>query len=434
MHDMQTRVGSPTLHSTIGFTISVFIAIIVMAIVFKVEVVATGLGKVVPISRVQLVQPEFGGQVMSIHVRNGDTVASGDVLIELNQTDAIAELETLTAEMDRLRIEGARLGRMLDALGSEDNDLVTMTFNPPAGLESHPYFHEQSRLLRAEYQDFRAALAQIQTRRETNRSSIAVSEATAARVEAAIETRRERMVTTQRLMEQGTTARSTWLEMLEGFGNLENEREIVLREIDTKLSQDGALSAEMVALTAGLRNRLLQRLNEIEGRSATLLAQRAAASRRVTGSVLRAPVDGIVDRLGVFTIGGVVQAGQEVLRIVPLDGLVEIEAMFSNADIGFLTISQKANIRLDAFPSERFGFVKGVVQDISADSVEMGEANFVYIVRAAPDEAALNVEDVAHPLRPGMTLTMDVITDERRIISYFFAPIIEVIERSLGER
>ena len=129
------------MHATIGFTISVFIAIIIMAVVFKVEVVATGLGKVVPTSRVQLVQPEFGGQVTAIHVRNGDTVSAGDILIELNQTDAVAELETLTAEMDRLRIEGARLGRMLDALGSEDDDPQTMTFAAPAGLETHPYFH-----------------------------------------------------------------------------------------------------------------------------------------------------------------------------------------------------------------------------------------------------------------------------------------------------
>jgi hemolysin D len=103
------KITSPTLHATIWFTISVFAAIVVMACVFKVEVVARGQGKVVPVSRVQVVQPEFDGKITAIHVRNGSEVRQGEVLIELDTTDAEAELNTITAEMTRLRIERARI-------------------------------------------------------------------------------------------------------------------------------------------------------------------------------------------------------------------------------------------------------------------------------------------------------------------------------------
>lgn len=434
MRASHLNVGSPTLHATIFFTIAVFTAIVIMAIVFKVEVVATGLGKVVPTSRVQVVQSEFGGQITAIHVRNGDQVHAGDLLIELNQTDALAELKTVQSEADRLKIERARLGRMLELVEMHAPNPEELTFSAPDLLGSHPYYRQQKRLLLAEYEDYRASVDQISSRIETNKRSMAVSKAAVTRIEDALQTRGERMQATQQLMEQGTTPRSAWLEMLESFRNLENEREIALRELDTKRSQETSLHAEQTALSANLRNRLHQRLNEIDARQAALEAQLAALERRVAAARLLAPVSGVVDQLDVFTIGGVVQGGQELLRIVPDETSVEIEAMFANLDVGFLEVGQNANIRLDAFPSERFGFVTGRVIDISADSVEIEDANFVYIVRANPDEPVLRVGDTEHALKPGMTLTVDVITDERRIISYFFAPIMEVIERSLGER
>lgn len=84
-------------------------------------------------------------------------------------------------------------------------------------------------------------------------------------------------------------------------------------------------------------------------------------------------MDGVVDQLDVFTIGAVARGGEQILRVVPEDQDVEIEAIFTNNDIGFVEIGQQANINLDAYPSERFGFVRGVVSDVAADSTEAEE-------------------------------------------------------------
>ena len=135
-----------------------------------------------------------------------------------------------------------------------------------------------------------------------------------------------------------------------------------------------------------------------------------------------------------FTIGGVAEAGTELLRVVPTEIAVEIEETFSNADIGFLAEGQQANIRLDAYPSERFGFLKAGVTDIAADSAEVADKQWAYIVRISPDQAFLTAGTDRFSLRPGMTATIDVTTDERRIISYFFAPIVRTIQDAMGER
>lgn len=152
------KITSPTLHASIWFTIFVCVAIVVMACIFKVEVVARGQGKVVPVSRVQVVQPEFDGKITAIHVRNGSEVRQGDVLIELDTTDAEAELNTITAEMTRLQIERARITALVS--GIDGSDIQSETFaadilhsfaeNTDTG---HDFYAEQSRLLSAEIDD-----------------------------------------------------------------------------------------------------------------------------------------------------------------------------------------------------------------------------------------------------------------------------------------
>lgn len=433
------KITSPTLHATIFFTISVFVAILAMSFLFKVEVVARGEGRVVPISRVQVVQPEFVGRIIAIHVRNGMTVTEGDVLIELDPTEAMSELGTIRAERDRLMIELARLEAMVQtlALDSGSVDLGQRSldlFDVPDVLSAHPFAVEQRDLLLAEIADYLASLAQITAREEANRRSEAVTNANIARVNAALDIQAERLRTSEQLLQQGTTSRSAFLDVQQAFTDLERERDIYLRELEQKVAERAALDSERRRLTADLRRSALDRRAQIDGRLATLAEEQRASERRVSAARLVAPASGVVDQLAVFTVGGIAEAGAELLRIVPTEAEIEIEGTFSNQDIGFMQIGQPANIRLDAYPSERFGFIRGTVSDIAADSTEASEGKWGYVVRIQPDEAILRAGSDTYSLRPGMTATIDVITDSRRIISYFFAPIVRTLQDAMGER
>lgn len=433
------RVASPTLHVTIFFTIGVFIAILVMSFIFKVEVVARGQGRVVPISRVQVIQPEFSGRIAAIHVQNGMTVAKGALLIELDPTEATAELGKVQSEQVRLTIESARIDAMVAALAlapASEDFLATAqsSFSLPAPLASHPYAADQRRLFDAELEDYLASLAQLAARDEANRKSEAVTLANIDRLAATIEIQAERLRNAEQLLQQGATSRAAFLDVQQTFTELERQRDVYLAELDQKAAERAALQSERRRLVADLKNTIAERKTQIEARLATLTEEEKTASRRVASTTLLSPTAGVVDQLSVFTIGGVAEAGKELLRIVPTDIAVEIEGTFSNADIGFLAEGQQANIRLDAYPSERFGFLKARVTDIAADSTEVAEKQWAYIVRITPDQAFLTAGDDNFSLRPGMTATIDVTTDERRIISYFFAPIVRTIQDAMGER
>lgn len=434
------NVGSPTLHATILFTLSVFVAILVMSFILKVEIVAKGVGKVVPLGRVQVVQPEFAGQLQAIHVRDGMRVSKGEVVIELDPTNAQSQLNTLKAEQERLEIERLRIETVLAALSTlklPGDDKISghvAKFREYAPQSQSGFFKEQSDLLRAELTELRDALAQVDTRIQANEKSKDVTLAGVGRIDAALETQQERLETVQSLLEKGTASRANYLDVLDGFNRLENEREVFFRELDQKTALDASYLAERTGIVSALRSQHQTRRAELEARSAVLSEELVISQRQLVNTRLIAPETGVIDQLSVFTIGGIVEGGQELLRIVPEDQEFEVEAIFPNIDVGFLEVGQKANIKLDAYPSERFGALQGQVSNVSADSIEVESNVFGFVVRVKPEASRLETPASSYAVQPGMTSVVDVITGERRLISYFFAPIVKVVQESLGER
>ncbi len=296
------------------------------------------------------------------------------------------------------------------------------------------FFSEQSALLGAELTELRDALTQVDARAQANQKSKDVTLAGIARIEAALETQQERLETARSLLEKGAASRSRYLDVLDGFNRLEKEREVLLRELDQKTALDASYLAERSGIVSSLRSRLQSRRAELEARASVLAEELVTSQRQLANTKLLAPTTGIVDQLSVFTIGGIVDGGQELLRIVPEDQEFEVEAIFPNTDVGFLEAGQKANIKLDAYPSERFGVLRGIVSNVSADAIEVDSNVFGFVVRVKPETLKLETISSSYAIQPGMTSTVDVITGDRRVISYFFAPIVKVVQESLGER
>ena len=437
--DTIMKTASPTLHATVIITVSAFVMLLVLAFVIRVEVVARGKGRIIPVSRVQVVQPEFSGRIIAIHVRNGSVVGKGDVLVELDSTDALAELGKLTAEQRRLNIEMLRIGAMLKALALDPDadDFVERAlrfFVVPEDLSGDRFTEEQRILLAAETKELAASFAQIAAREKASRHSEEVTSANIARLDDALKFRGKKLKASKQLLERGAKSRTAYLDVLEAYSQLEREREIHERELQQKIAQRLALDDERRQILAERRASLVRRQAWIDARLATLAEEERAVGMRVRAATLRAPVSGVVDRLQIHTIGGVAKAGDELLRIVPTNARVEVEGFFSNRDIGFIKKGQKANIRLDAYPSERFGFIRGLVFDIAADSTEITEDEWGYVVRVRPLSNFLEAGGKRFRLRPGMTARVDVITEKRRLISYFFAPIVKTVQDALSER
>ena len=175
---------------------------------------------------------------------------------------------------------------------------------------------------------------------------------------------------------------------------------------------------------------------------------------------LRAPIDGTIQQLAITTLGQVVSGGQALMTVVPTGNPLEIEAMVLNSDIGFVTVDQQAIIKVDAFPFTRFGTLSGRVSKVSREAVDAREASgladstavtrpqgmqaqntafspaqtLVFPINVALDMTSINVETGTIPLQPGMAVTVEIKTGERRAIDYLLSPLREIISSTAHER
>jgi membrane fusion protein, hemolysin D len=206
---------------------------------------------------------------------------------------------------------------------------------------------------------------------------------------------------------------------------------------------------------AEYRRGLFDELAKAEQKAASLAQDVVKAEQRTKLQLLTAPVDGVVQQLAVHTVGGVVTAAQALLVIVPIDSHLEIEAMISNRDIGFVHSGQEAEIKVDTFNFTRYGLLRGEVLSVSQDAIardkpqdksndkaqgaetstsEPKGQELSFAARVSLDRTQMQVEEKFVNLSPGMAVTVEIKTGSRTIISYLLSPLLRYKQESLRER
>ena len=206
---------------------------------------------------------------------------------------------------------------------------------------------------------------------------------------------------------------------------------------------------------AEFRRTLFSELAEAERKAAGLSVDLMKAEERTKLQLLTAPVSGIVQQLSVHTVGGVVTAAQQLAVVVPSDTTLEVEAMISNRDIGFVQAGQDAQIKVDTFNYTRYGLLHGQVLGVSQDAIvrdfqadrtrektegaestssEPKGQELSYAARISLDRTQIQVDDTLANLSPGMAVTVDVRTGSRSILSYLLSPLVKYEHDSLRER
>jgi len=144
---------------------------------------------------------------------------------------------------------------------------------------------------------------------------------------------------------------------------------------------------------------------------------------------LEAPVNGKVSGIGAHTIGGVVTAAQAIVTIVPEGTPLVIEATVMNKDIGFIEVRQPCDIKLDAFPFQKYGVIEGTIDYISPDAFEDERQGYVYKIRVRPNQEFIELENKNLNMSTGMTASVEVKLDRRKVIE-FFLPAIDYVKES----
>lgn len=423
---------------------ALFAIALAWSVLGKLDVVAVASGKTLPVANVKLIQPLEAGTVRAIHVRNGQRVKKGQLLIELDPTIAGADEAQASVGLMSARIARARNQAFLAHLQGR-----SAAFVAPPGAPAD-FVATQRQLVASAIAEYEAEKASLMQSRAERHAELAAAQSEIAKLEQTLPLVDQQLEARKKLTEQGHFSRLKLLEYEQI--KVEHVQNIAIQKSSATKTRAAIanIDAQLAKLRQGFAKTAAGELATAEDDASLRTEELRKSERRKALQQLRAPVDGTVQQLAVHTIGGVVQAAQPLMVIVPDGGEVEIEARVLNKDIGFVREGQPVRVKLEAFPFTDYGLVEGRVVSISRDAVQepvsqtaanagterqtAPETGLVYLARIRLERNYLQLGERRQPIGPGLAVQAEIKTGERRIIQYLLSPISQTVDEAGRER
>lgn len=423
--EIEETPPSPIRRLLIWIIFVITISTFVWSYLGKVDEVAVARGKVIPDGRVKVIQPIEAGVIKAIHVQEGQRVKKGQILIELdptiNQADAASSAKTLS-------IHKADKERLWGELNGGDIAASKVSQGSAEILQLQKKLKEARE---AEYAAKEYALKFVIDQRE---NTLHAAEAALVKLEKTTAITREQEASARSLYEQGYLSKTDLLNRQKELYSLEQEMEAQKSVIEQAKNGIEEARKNLDALKKEREKSIFSDIVASEKSIAVIEGEVVKANRRNELEKLYSPVDGTVHGLASYTIGGVVTPAQPVVTIVPEGAPLIVEAMLLNSDIGFVKTGQEAEIKLDTFPFQKYGIVKGRVVWLSPDAVDDEKLGPVYKMKVEMERQNIRVDGRDTLISPGMTLSVEVKTGKRRIIEFFLSPIVKYSKESLTLR
>lgn len=388
------------------------------------DIVATAPGKIIPSGYSKQIQPYETGVIASIHVQDGQAVKRGDVLIELDSTLNRADRDRAANEYRAAKVDAVRLRALVKGEAS---------FAAPADAD-RTYVFLQRQLLRDQLAEYRAKVDAAQHLVAQRQAALEQTREHILRLEATVPMEAERAEAYKKLLEREAV---TKMDFLQAEGQrIDKAQELAAQK--KRLQQDQAALAEAEqhyrALVSEFQQSKQVELSALETKAASLAQEVTKADQKAGLQRLLSPIDGVVQQLAVHTVGGVVTPAQQLLVVVPSDHPVEVEAQVENKDVGFVREGQQVEMKVETFPFTLYGTIPGRVLTVSDDAAPVEKVGLVYPIRVSMDRSTIQVEGKQVQLSPGMAVTVEIKTGQRRIIEYLLSPLLKSMQESMRER
>ncbi len=392
----------------------------------QIEEITHGSGQVVPTQEIQVVQSLEGGILEGLLVSEGEIVKKGQILIKVSDVAFASEERGTEAKSLALQAKKARLNAEAKGEEFKISEEIEEKFPDIARNEKALYLSRQQELENA---------------KSILNNKISTARADLAEVKAKI----NRLVENRRLLNQELeiTKKMVAKKAVPELEEIRLNRELanISGQISEASQQKNGLEAELRGAEKEREDRedkfksqVLGELNDIEAQISQLNESLTAIGDRVSRTEVRSPVDGIVNKIMLKTIGGIVEPAMKLVEIVPLDDDLKIIARVSPQEIAFLRPDQPVNIKISAYDSQRYGSLKGVLVRLGANSVTDREGHAFFEIEVRANQNYLGTEEKPLPITPGMVAQVEIITGKRTIFSYLAKPVLRAKDKALTER
>lgn len=396
----------------------------------KLDIIASATGKVTPEGSIKTIQPASPGVVTEIKVNEGQKVKQGQLLVQLDNTIAKSEVKVAEQALTIARLERDIIAKA--AVGEDVNEIVNAAVIPDS-VKQHLITFAHSKTSASEMQrqllvtSVSGAVQQVNQQTQNKQTAKDALQKMRLHEQALKRELENANVLVEPSIRSELRSMQQQISSLEASLVLQDQQiaqaQVVMQEAKEKLN---AYATENNASAYSDIVDGDKRINELEG----VLAK---ATQIVEQLSIKAPLDGTVLSLATKTVGGVVNAAQPIVEIVPESAPLVVEASVQNKDIGFIQVGQSVVIKVDTYSFQRYGYLKGTVKAISPDAVSDEKQGLIYKMKVAINTDKTSKNN-SIKVEPGMSVVAEIITGKRRIIEFFLDPLMTHTDTSLQVR
>lgn len=408
---------------------------IIWASVGKVEIVTVAEGKITTSSRSKTIQPLETAIVKNVFVKNGDEVQQGQLLMELNAMGVEVDFSKSEELLKTTKLSQLRLKALLKAIETQTTPILEQDEAYKRSFSSENLQFEQEQTLATNQyltwlSQTKKQLAAIEQKQEEKRTIeiniLKLSDTQTYEME-----RRDDLL---KLYKQKSASKHEYYQQENRLLEVQNSLETQKSRLNEVIKQIEQAEQEHLIFLNSFKRDLLDELKKVTGSFAQIQFELEKATQRQQFMQIRSPIDGVVQQLQTYTIGGVVTTAQNLMVIAPEQDNLEIEAMITNEDVGFVKAGQEVIIKVRAFPYTRYGYLTGSVKNISLDAIRDEKLGYVFATAVTISQNSLHIDGQNIPLKQGMVVTAEIKTGKRSVMDYLLSPLKTTIDESLRER
>lgn len=402
------------------------LAFIIWASLAKVDEITRGDGDVIPYGQNQIIQNLEGGIVESILVEEGQIVKEGEVILKINNAKSTST--SRTNEMTYYELEAKRL-----RLYAQANQLP---FKLPevTDEELRNQINLAENLYNSNKTEFNAKDSSFVNQIEQKEQAYKEATARVHSLQKSLEFVTQEIAMTAPLVKEGVKSRVDFLKLQREASTIENDIEAAKLSLPRLKSAIEEFKNKREESRQLFINTAKKELNEVIAEISRLKTQQVAYSDQVDRTMVKSPVEGIVQKLFVNTVGGVIKPGADLVEIVPTNKKLYLEVKIKPSDIAFIHPGAKANVKVSAYDFAIHGGLVGKVVNISPDTITDNKENTFYIIHVITDKNYLGSEIRPLKIIPGMTVNVDIVTGEKTVMGYILKPILKSKQYVFSEK
>ena len=392
----------------------------------QIDEITRGQGEVVPNGENRVVQNLEGGIVEEIMVKVGDSVEKGQPLLQINNEKSEAQLDSSNIKAFELQAKIIRLEAEADG----------KPFKVPYELEQKmpKLIHNERSLYLSRQEQINAKIRAMEDKKRQKEQELKSTIQRIVNLKSSFTLINEEVKMTRPMVKQGVKSKV-------GFMKLQREQGKLKEELDTAESSIPSIEAGISEISNSIeeakiefRNQAKRELNEVTAEAMRIKESAEALGDQMERTLVRSPINGVIQKLYIHTIGGVIQPGEDLIEIVPTDDVLWLEVKIKPSDIAFIYPGQKAVVKVSAYDFAIYGSLEGEVVHISADAIKDEKDNVFYTLHIKTSKNHLGTEEKPLKIIPGMVVDVDIMTGKKSVMDYILKPILKAKQYTFTER